>query len=148
MLSRHSLPPLLPPGPLTGPAATARRLGDRLTRTLRPLRVLDAVRWPDETERAFHAGRGAELPAVDPATYHRRPLPFCATATARELAALDRDVRNELGTDDPAARLLCKSIREADLSARLLAARGTAAFAGLSRELYGSSVGASWLPEL
>jgi uncharacterized protein (TIGR02421 family) len=148
MLSRHSLPPLLPPRPLTGPAATARRLGDRLTRLLRPLRVLDAVRWPDETERAFHADGGTELPAVDPTTYHRRPLPFCAAQTGRELAALDRDIRNELCADDPAARLLRKAVREADLSARLLAARGTPRFAGLSRELYGSTTGAGWVPEL
>ena len=147
MLSRHSLPPLLPPCPLTGPAATARRLADRLTRLSRPLRVLDAVRWPDETERAFHAAGGTGLPAVDSATYGR-PLPFCPPDTSRELAALDREVRAELGTADPAARLLRKVIHETELSVRLIAARGTPAFATLSRELYGSTLGTNWLPEL
>lgn len=147
MLSRHSLPPLLPTCPMTGPAATARRLADRLCGLTRSLRVLDAVRWPDETEREFHAAGGTELPTVDPTTYGR-PLPFCPTATSRELAALDREVRAELGTDDPAARLLRKVIRETDLSARMLAARGTPAFAALSRELYGTTLGTHWLPEL
>ena len=148
MLSRTALPAQLPPAPVTGTAAAARRLADRLTRLIRPLRVLDAVRWPDETERAFHATRGDRLPAVGPDTYRRRPLPFGPAETARGLRALDADVRNELGTTDPAARLLRKAAREAELSARLVAARGTPHFAALSRELYGSSVGAGWVPEL
>src|SRR4051812_3969033 len=112
MLSRTALPAPLPPAPVTGAAAAARRLGDRLTRLIRPLRVLDAVRWPDETERAFLASRGARPPTVGPDTYRRRPLPFCPAETARGLRALDGDIRSELGTADPAARLLRKAVRE------------------------------------
>jgi uncharacterized protein (TIGR02421 family) len=147
MVSRTSLPPALPPPPLTGPAAAARRLGDRLAALLRPLRVLDAVRWPDDAERAFHARGGAELPPITPDTY-RRPFPFDPAATATGLRDLARDTRCQLGTDHPAARLLLKAICEAGLTARLIAARGTPRFAALSRELHGSTRGAGWLPEL
>src|SRR5438094_63109 len=57
MLSRTALPAQLPPAPVTGTAAAARRLADRLTRLIRPLRVLDAVRWPEAA--AELAGRFA-----------------------------------------------------------------------------------------
>lgn len=143
---RSSLPAALPVAPLTGEAATARRLSDRLARLLRPVRVLDAVRWPREAETAFLAGGGAELPPVTAADYP--PLPFDPAETLRELAALAADTRDHLGTDHSAARFLYKAIREAEQTVRLLQARGTPAFADLSRDLYGSTAGAAWVPEL
>jgi uncharacterized protein (TIGR02421 family) len=145
---RTSLPPTLVTPPPSGPAATARSLGSRLAAALRPVRVLDAVRWPQEAETAFLAAGGNGLPAVTPDTYHARPLPFDPAATRAELGRLDRDTRDQLGTDQPAARLLLKAIREGELTVRLVEARGTPAFAELSRELYGTTCEADWPAEL
>ena len=147
MRTRTTLPPVVPPVPVAGLAAVARRLGDRLAAALRPVRVLDAVRWPREVETTCLASGGDDLPAVSADTY-ARPLSFDPAGTLAELARLDRDTRDHLGTDHPAARFLLKTIREGELSVRLVAARGTPHFAALSRELYGSTLAAGWLPEL
>ncbi|HUR53500.1 MAG TPA: flavohemoglobin expression-modulating QEGLA motif protein [Gemmataceae bacterium] len=109
--------------------------------------MLDAVRWPGEVETAFLAAGGSSLPPVTADTY-RRPVGFDPPDKLRELARLAADTRDHLGTDHPAARLLLKTIREAELTTRLIAARGTPQFTPLSRELYGSTVAAAWLPDL
>lgn len=147
MSVRAPLPPAVPAVPTTGPAAATRELADRLAAVLRPVRILDAVRWPTEVEHAFLAAGGDGLPEVGPATYDT-PLPFAPSDTLAELAHLDRDTRFRLGTDHPAGRLLLKTIREGELSVRLIQARGTPAFADLSRELFGTTLGTHWLPEL
>lgn len=148
MSIRTSLPPIALTPPPTGPAAAARALGSRLAATLRPVRVLDAVRWPQEAEHAFLAAGGNGLPPVSAETYRTRPLPFDPATTHAELDRLNHDTRDQLGTDHPAARLLLKAIREANLTVRLVEARGTPAFGELTRELYGTTCGQSWPGEL
>ena len=143
MLTPTAMPTVVPPPPVAGPAHAARRIAERLAAVLRPVRLLDAVRWPREVEAAFLAAGGGGLPAV-PAY---APPPFHAADTLDELARLGRDARDHLGTDHPAARLLRKAIREGKRSVHLVAARGTPRFADLSRELFGTTRG-PWLPEL
>jgi uncharacterized protein (TIGR02421 family) len=147
LLPQVSFAPLTRPATTTDHRESARRLGDRVCAAVRPLRVLDAVRWPGEVETAFLASGGSCLPPVTADTY-RRPLGFDPPDKLRELDRLADDTRDHLGTDHPAARLLLKTIREAELTTRLIAARGTPEFTPLSRELYGSSLSAAWLPEL
>ena len=52
-----------------------RALSDRLVEAQRPIRILDAIKWDEEVERAFFARSGRELPAVTPDYYRSRPLP-------------------------------------------------------------------------
>ena len=49
---------------LTAYQATVRSLSDRLVQALRPIRILDAVRWDDSIEDAFFAGGARSLPRV------------------------------------------------------------------------------------
>lgn len=134
-----------PPCPPTADALAVRQLSDRLLAAARPLRVLDAVGWPAAVERAFFAAGGRDLPPVTRATY--APLPFDPADKLRELAAVEAAVRARLGRHAPAARLLLKAAGEYRLVVRLLAARGTPEFADLSRDLYGTTVGESWVGE-
>src|SRR5437764_1449393 len=129
---RTTLPTPVPHLGLTGPAAVARSLGNRLAAVLRPVRVLEAVRWPEEVGTAFLAAGGNGLPPVSGDTY-RRPLPFDPADTRAELSRLGTDTRHHLGTDHPAARLLLKAVREGELTVRLIEARGTPGFPALSR---------------
>src|SRR5687768_2415789 len=131
------------PRPLTDDELTVRRLSDRLVAAARPLRILEAVNWPAAVERAFFAAGGRDLPPVTRDTY--APLPFDPADTLRELTAVETDVRHRLGRHEPAARLLLKAADESKQVVRLLAARGTPAFADRSRDLYGTTVGASWV---
>jgi uncharacterized protein (TIGR02421 family) len=123
------------PRPASKYLAVARRLSDRLLAAIRPIRVLEAVRWGDAVERTFHANRARELPQITSDDY--RPLAFDAAEKRRELAELEADVRNRLGRGDPLGRMLARRCRQAGDAVHLLTLRGKSAFARLSCELYG-----------
>src|SRR5690349_11222050 len=88
---RIAPPPSFPHRPLTPREATVRRLSDRLLAAARPLKVLEAVNWGPDAERAFLAAGGRELPPVAADTYRRRPLPFHPADTLQELHAIEAD---------------------------------------------------------
>src|SRR5439155_15090438 len=48
--------------PLSGYEQMVRRLSDRLVEAQRPIRILDAIKWDDDIERAFFAAGCRELP--------------------------------------------------------------------------------------
>ncbi len=116
-----------------------RGLSDRLVEAQRPLRVLDAVQWGDDVERAFFAAGAREPPPVTRETYAVRPLPFDPESKRRELLDLERDVHRTLGVDHAAGRMLARMCAEYRLVVELIAARGTPAFGDLSRRLYGGT---------
>ena len=124
---------------LTSLESRIRVLSDRLVEAQRPLRVLDAVKWGDEVERAFFAAGGRELPPVTREFYAARPLPFDPESKRRELRDLERDVRRTLGLDHAAGRMLARMCAEYRDVVDLIARRGTAAFGDLSRRLYGGT---------
>lgn len=124
-----------PPRPVSTYQAAARRLSDRLLAAVRPIRVLDSVRWDDSVERDFLAAGGREVPRITQASY--APLRFDADTKRQELSDLEREVRRRLGRGDPQGQLLASRCRQAKSAVALLAARGTFAFAPLARELYG-----------
>jgi uncharacterized protein (TIGR02421 family) len=123
------------PRPASNYLAVARRLSDRLLAAVRPIRVLEAIRWDDAVEREFHANRGRELPQVTADAY--RPLEFDPADKRRELAEIEADIRSRLGRGDPLGRLLARRCRQAGDAVHLLTLRGKAAFSRLSCDLYG-----------
>jgi uncharacterized protein (TIGR02421 family) len=125
-----------PPGPWHG---IARGLADRLARLLRPLRVLEAVRWGKDVEEAFFAAGCRELPRVDRDRYLCRPLSFDAAHTLQALADLARHITRSLGKNHAAARLLLRRCRQALDVLDLLDARGTSDFPVAAARLYGNS---------
>ena len=50
--------------PLSPYESMVRTLSDRLVEAQRPIRILDAIKWDDDVERAFFARGGRELPSV------------------------------------------------------------------------------------
>src|SRR5438552_1083600 len=82
-----------PPGPCCDlsrsqtEAFVLRELSDRLLAAQRPLRLLEALRWPDEAETAFFASDCRKLPEV---AYS--PLPFEPAAKQEELRRLLAEV--------------------------------------------------------
>ena len=108
-----------PPGPRS---AEIRALSERLGALVRPLRVLDAVRWTADVEDDFFARGGRELPRVAPDYYDRRPLPFDPSAAQLGLVTLERDIARRLGRAHPAARLMLPRCKQARLVIDLLAA--------------------------
>jgi uncharacterized protein (TIGR02421 family) len=151
MTSTVTLPTQLPlgspsllPGTTAGHEAsgrptTIRQLGERLVAAQRPLRLLDAIRWDDDVERAFFAADCGALPPVNHDYYRARPLPFDLASKRRELHELEKDVERRLGRDDPAGQLLLGRCRQYQGVVDLLEARGTPAFAAISGRLFGHS---------
>jgi uncharacterized protein (TIGR02421 family) len=110
----------------------ARNLGDRLLAIVKPIRVLDAVRWDESVEESFLAQGGRELPVV---TYSA--LPFDPVEKRRGLIDLEREVRLRLGSGDLLGRLLARRCRQAYAAVDLLASRGSSDFSRLSGDYYG-----------
>jgi uncharacterized protein (TIGR02421 family) len=127
------------PQALTPYQALVRGLSDRLVDAQRPIRILDAIKWDDDVERAFFAAGAAALPPVSADYYCRRPLPFDPEQKRLEFLSLERDVRRTLGCCNPAGLVLTRTCEEYRQVIDLLVHRGTPHFAVLSERLYGGS---------
>ncbi len=132
----------LPPPPsrtLSPYEATIRSLSDRLVEAQRPIRILDAVKWDDEVERAFFAAGAKQLPPVTADYYAARPLPFDPDTKRQELRGIERDVIRRLGKYNPAGQIMTRMCAEYREVIDLLTHRGTPQFSAISERLYGSA---------
>jgi uncharacterized protein (TIGR02421 family) len=125
--------------PLNAYETIVRTLSDRLVEAQRPIRILDAIKWDEDIERAFFAAGARELPPVTPDYYSRRPLPFDADAKLNELHTLERDLRRQLGEYNAPGQIMARMCQEYREVVRMLAHRGTKVFPESSERLYGSS---------
>jgi uncharacterized protein (TIGR02421 family) len=116
-----------------------RTLSDRLVEAQRPIRVLDAIKWDDEIERAFFAQGCRELPPVGREYYEKRPLPFDVEEKLHEFHAIERDLRRQLGEFNAAGQIMARMCQEYREVVRMLKHRGTRVFGEISERLYGSS---------
>src|SRR5437667_4274479 len=83
--------------PLSAYECMVRALSDRLVEAQRPIRILDAIKWDDDIERAFFDKGCRELPPVTKEYYASRPLPFDVEQKQHELHTIERDLRRQLG---------------------------------------------------
>jgi uncharacterized protein (TIGR02421 family) len=125
--------------PLTAYESMVRALSDRLVEAQRPIRVLDAIKWDDDIERAFFARGCRELPPVTPDYYCNRPLPFDPEQKLHELHTIERDIRRQLGEFNAPGQIMSRMCEEYREVVRMLNHRGTRAFGEISERLYGSS---------
>jgi uncharacterized protein (TIGR02421 family) len=125
--------------PLTTYESMVRTLSDRLVEAQRPIRILDAIKWDDDIERAFFAAGGRELPPVTRAYYERRPLPFDPERKLQEFHLIERDVRRQLGEFNAPGSIMARMCQEYREVVHLLTHRGTPTFAAISERLYGSA---------
>jgi len=114
-------------------------LSDQLVALQKPIRILDAIKWPAELEQQFRARQGRELPALDQDFYQRNALSFDPAQIRPQLKELQIQVRRQLGRGDALGKILSATIDQYQLVIELLAARGTPAFGQVSRQLYGSA---------
>jgi uncharacterized protein (TIGR02421 family) len=125
--------------PLSTYEELIRSLSDRLVEAQRPIRILDAIKWDDDIERAFFAARCRRLPPVSRDYYSSRPLPFDPEQKRGEFLSIERDIRQRLGKYNAAGQIMTRTCVEYRHVLDLLDNRGTPAFAALSERLYGGS---------
>jgi uncharacterized protein (TIGR02421 family) len=125
--------------PLSPYETMVRTLSDRLVEAQRPIRILDAIQWGDDIERAFFEKGCRELPPVTRDSYLSRPLPFDADAKLSELHTIERDIRRQLGEFNAPGQIMARMCQEYREVVHLLTHRGTPTFADISERLYGSS---------
>src|SRR5919202_3036956 len=113
--------------PLNAYESMVRALSDRLVEAQRPIRILDAIKWDDDVERAFFDKGCRELPPVTRDYYLSRPLPFDPEEKLHEFHAIERDVRRQLGEFNAPGRLMARRCQEYREVVRLLTHRGTRA---------------------
>src|SRR5438477_5896289 len=114
-------------------------LSDRLVEAQRPIRILDAIKWDDDVERAFFDKGGRELPPVTRGYYLSRPLPFEPEQKLHELHLIERDIRRRLGEFNAPGQIMARMCEEYRDVVHLLTHRGTRAFGEISERLYGSA---------
>ena len=134
--------PSIPPMPAAGPWRSYKelvsQLASRIVEAQRPIRVLQAIRWPNDAYEQFAKGRHREMPKVDAEYYASLDLGFDPKAKEEEFEEISRDIARDLGETDAIGQILDRTALEYRDVVRMLDARGTPLFYGYSRKLYGS----------
>lgn len=116
-----------------------KQLSTRLVSLQKPIRILDAIKWPQGIEQRFRTQQGRELPALEADFYQRQKLGFDPDNVSQLLKELKSDVRRQLGRDDALGKIMQATIDQYQIVIELLRARGTDQFGHFSRQLYGSA---------
>lgn len=116
-----------------------KQLSTRLVSLQKPIRILDAIKWPAAIEQDFRAHQGRKLPALAPDFYQRQKLAFDPDNIQGLFKELKQDVRRQLGRDDALGKILQATIDQYQVVIDLLRHRGTQKFGHCSRQLYGSA---------
>lgn len=126
-------------GDLTNYQLIIRSLSDRIVDAQRPIRILNALKWPAEIQARFFASNCREMPVVDVSVYEKNPLNFDPEQKTEELYSIERDIRRQLGQYSGVSNIMLRMCREYREVVRLIEARGTSDFTKISQELYGSA---------
>ncbi|WP_020209286.1 flavohemoglobin expression-modulating QEGLA motif protein [Gilvimarinus chinensis] len=113
-------------------------LSDRLVALQKPIRILDAIKWPAEVQDAFLARDGAALPNIGRDYYEHMPLSFDRHNLSDAFATLEIDIIRELGAQDALGKIMRNTAGQYRQVLAMLGCRGTAEFGHYSRALYGS----------
>lgn len=112
------------------------KLAQRVVDAQRPIRILNALRWPNGTEQQFLKSKARELPEI---AYDDSDLGFDPGQKQREFAEILKDITRELGENDELGRILHETASQYHQCVQMLEARGTKKFYEHSRRLYGSA---------
>lgn len=114
-------------------------LSKRLINAQRPIRILDAIKWSDDTKQAFLNRNGQALPAIDHEYYQiNNPLTYEPKDKINEFNQISRDAINQFGELSATTQLIDRRCKDYINAMNLLASRGTPDFAKYSIDLYGA----------
>lgn len=121
-----------------------KKLSDTLIEAQKPIRILDAIKWPASVEEQFRKSKYKELPKVDRAYYESVPLDFDPRKKIEEFERLAEEIVSQTGHEDEIGRIMRSNCEEYQDVVRMLMARGTKEFYAYSKKLYGSPKNKFW----
>lgn len=123
---------------LTPEQTKIRELSEQLVNIQKPIRILDAIKWPTSTQKRFFAQGCKELPTIDADFYKQVPLNYDPEKKTQEFLEFELNVQKHLGKISGLSLLLQRMSREYRDVIRMIEARGTPQFSEISKALYGS----------
>lgn len=115
-----------------------RRLSEMVVDAQRPIRVLDAIKWPAGADEQFRKSKFKEMPQIDRAYYESQSLGFDPHKKIEEFDNLISETQSHLGDEDDLGKMIITNCLEYQDVVRMLMARGTKDFHKYSCKLYGS----------
>ena len=113
-------------------------LSERIVDAQRPIRILDAVKWPSEVDEQLKKSKFKEMPVLGAEYYASVPLNYDPEAKLQEFKDIAKDITDTLGAEDEIGALMIKNCQEYQDVVRMITARGTKAFYTHAKKLYGS----------
>jgi uncharacterized protein (TIGR02421 family) len=114
-----------------------KRLSQRIVDAQRPIRILDAIKWPSHIDEQIRKSKFKTMPKMGPEEYQKINLGFDPIKKTEELKEIIQAIDTELG-QDPLADLLKRTAEQYIDVTEMLKARGTKKFWEQSKKLYGS----------
>src|SRR3989344_6070841 len=115
-----------------------KRLSDQIVETQKPIRILDAIKWPASVDEQFRKSRFKEIPKIDRAFYENSPLGYDPQKKIEEFTDIISEINTQLGDEDELGRMMKVNCEEYQEVVRMLMHRGTKEFHACSKRLYGS----------
>lgn len=115
-----------------------KRLSQRIVEGQRPIRILDAIKWPQHVLQEFRASKFREVPTLGPDDYAARDLGYDLVAKQAEFREIISSIERDLGKEDDIGRLLISIAEQYHDAVEMLKQRGKKEFWTYSRKLYGS----------
>lgn len=104
----------------------------------RPIKILDAIKWPSTVEEKLLQSHFKELPKIDQEFYATQPLGYDPHKKIEEFQGIIQYMDQSFDAQDELIQMMRASCLEYQDVVRMLKARGTKEFYQYSKKLYGS----------
>ncbi|MBI3543891.1 MAG: DUF1704 domain-containing protein [Deltaproteobacteria bacterium] len=115
-----------------------RRLSELVVDAQKPIRILDAIKWPASVDEQLRKSKFKEMPKVDREYYESINLGFDLGKKIEEFDHIVSEIKQHLGESDDLGRMMIVNCHEYQDVCRMLQHRGTKEFHTYAKKLYGS----------
>src|SRR5277367_617403 len=89
-----------------------KRLSEMVVETQKPIRILDAIKWPASADETLRKSKFKEMPKIDKAYFDSMPLGFDTHKKIEEFQSIIQDIKTQLGDSDQLGRMMIVNCEE------------------------------------
>ena len=115
-----------------------KRLSEMVVEAQKPIRILDAIKWPHSVDEQLRKSKFKEMPKIDKDYYQSLSLGYDVQKKIDEFQSIIGDIKLQLGESDEIGRMMKVNCEEYQDVCRMLMNRGTKEFHTYAKKLYGS----------